>query len=421
MLNRALSSFDSLRERPFRLLWMGRTLSGVGDALVPVATTFAVLDLGDASDLGLVLGAYMTSRMLFVVVGGVWADRLPRQLVMVAADVVRAVVQAVIALAFFTDMIAVWQLALSSALFGIASAFFGPASTGLVPQLVSAGRLQEAHALLGLSRNAIEIFGPAISGILVATVGYGIVFAIDSASFVASFACLVGIRLPARIQQPERKGFLTEARDGLREVLARRWLVVTLCCDAVTNLTLAVYFVLGPLVVAEHFGGATDWGLMMTAGAVGGLAGGALVLHFKPARPLFAAYVILIACPLQLAALAVPAVLPVLMVGAGLLVLSIVAGNTFWETMEQQYIPNESLSRVDSISWMVSLIAMPLGYAVAGPISDAVGVTTTLLAAAALSAVALATALAMPSVRELRRLDLPGPTAAAPVGATSHE
>ena len=104
-----------------------------------------------------------------------------------------------------------------------------------------------------------------------------------------------------------------------------------------------------------------------------------------------------------------------------LLVLSIVAGNTFWETMEQQYIPNESLSRVDSISWMVSLIAMPLGYAVAGPISDAVGVTTTLLAAAALSAVSLATALAMPSVRELRRLDLPGPTPAAPVGATSHE
>jgi len=149
-----LSSFDSLRERPFRLLWMGRTLSSVGDALVPVATTFAVLDLGDASDLGLVLGAYMTSRMLFVVVGGVWADRLPRQLVMVAADVVRAVVQAVIALAFFTDMIAVWQLALSSAVFGIASAFFGPASTGLVPQLVTPGRLQEANALLGLSRNA---------------------------------------------------------------------------------------------------------------------------------------------------------------------------------------------------------------------------------------------------------------------------
>ena len=352
------SSLDALREPQFRLLWLGRTLSSVGDALVPVAVTFAVLDIGDASDLGLVLGAYFTSRMLFVVVGGVWADRLPRQLVMVAADVVRFVVQALVAIAFFTDTIAVWQLAASSAVFGIASAFFGPASTGLVPQLVSTGRLQEANALLGLSRNTIEIFGPAVSGFLVASAGYGIVFAIDSASFVASLACLLAIRIPARTDRPERKSFLAEARDGVREVLARSWLVVTLCCDAVTNLALAVYFVLGPLVVEEHFGGATDWGLMMTAGAVGGLAAGAFVLRYRPERPLVAAYILITACPLQLLALAVPAALPVLLLGAGLVVFSIVAANTFWETMEQQYIPNEALSRVDSISWMVSLIAM---------------------------------------------------------------
>ena len=304
---------------------------------------------------------------------------------MVAADVVRAVVQAVIALAFFTDMIAVWQLALSSALFGIASAFFGPASTGLVPQLVTPGRLQEANALLGLSRNAIEIFGPAISGILVATVGYGVVFAIDSASFVASFAFLIRIRLPARIQQPERKGFLTEARDGLREVLARRWLVVTLCCDAVTNLTLAVYFVLGPVVVAEHFGGAHGLGPDDDRRCGGRTcrrrprpavqAGAAALCRLRdPHRLPIAAR-----RPRRTRCLAgvdgrrsAPRPLHR-------------RGQHFWETMEQQYIPNESLSRVDSISWMVSLIAMPLGYAVAGPISDAVGVTTTLLAAAALS------------------------------------
>jgi MFS family permease len=149
-VSRLGARFGPLAEREFRLLWFGRSLSSIGDAIVPVAVSFAVLELGTASDLGIVLGAYMGARMLFVVAGGVWADRLPRRALMIAADAVRALVQAVIALAFFTDAIEIWHLALSSAIFGVASAFFGPASTGLVPEIVSANRLQEANALLGL-------------------------------------------------------------------------------------------------------------------------------------------------------------------------------------------------------------------------------------------------------------------------------
>ena len=394
-----------LSNRPFRLLFFGRTLSAIGDAVVPVAITFAVLDLGDASDLGLVLGAYMTSRMVFVVVGGVWADRLPRQLVMISADIVRAVVQAVIALAFFTDTIAVWHLGVSSALFGVASAFFNPASTGLVPQLVPTAQLQEANALLGLARNAIEVFGPAISGVIVATLGFGVVVAIDALSFVASLLCLLAMRLPRRAALLEHKSFLGDVRDGLREVAKRRWLVITLCCDAVTNLCLAALFVLGPVVVLEHYGGASDWGLILTAGAVGGLLGGALVLRYKPDRPLFVAYVFMSVLPLQLVAFAVPLPFPLLLVSGGLGVLSVVVANVFWETMEQQEIPNDAISRVDSISWMVSLVIMPLGYAVAGPISSVVGVRETLLGASVISAVSIVTALSMPSIRDLRRRD----------------
>jgi len=163
--------FGLLAEREFRLVWLGRSLSSIGDAIVPVALSFAVLDLGTASDLGLVLGSFMGARMVFVVAGGVWADRLPRRALMIAADAVRAVVPAVIAVAFATDAIEVWQLAVSSAVFGVASSFFQPASTGLLPEIVSPGRLQEANALTGLSRNAIEVLGPAVSGVLVATLG----------------------------------------------------------------------------------------------------------------------------------------------------------------------------------------------------------------------------------------------------------
>lgn len=405
MRSRLLSSLGALEERPFRLLFLGRSLSGIGDAIVPLAITFAVLELGDATDLGLVLSSYFGSRIVFVVVGGVWADRLPRQLVMIAADVLRAAVQGLIALAFFTDAIQIWHLAASSALFGVASAFFGPASTGLVPSLVSAAHLQQANALLGLSRNGIELFGPAVSGILVSTTGYGLIFAIDTASFVASLACLAAMRLPRAPAAIPKQSFLADARDGLRVIARRRWLVITLICNALTNLTLAVYFVLGPVIVKEHFGGARDWGLIMTAGAAGGLLGGAAVLRWKPERPLRAAYVIMFVMPLQVAALAVRLPLPLLMAGAGLVFLAIVMGNTFWQTMEQQHVPREALSRVDAMSWMVSLVIMPVGFVLAGPLSEAFGERATLLAAVALAAAALLTALASPSVRDLRRLE----------------
>lgn len=398
--------FGALAERDFRLLWLGRSLSGIGDALVPVATSFAVLEIGTARDLGLVLGAYMTTRMLFVVIGGVWADRLPRRFLMIAADVVRGVVQGVIALAFFTDAIEVWHLALSSAIFGVASAFFGPASTGLIPQIVSAGRLQEANALLGLSRNAIDVFGPAVSGALVATVGYSLVFAIDAASFVASLLCLAAMR-PLAPVRTRAQSFLADAKEGIGEVLARPWLRVTLTVDAISNFALAPYFVLGPLVVREHLGGASDWGLMMTAGAVGGIAGGAFVLRYKPSRPLVAAYVILFSLPLAILTLVPPLPLPALMAGSALFTFGIVVGNTFWSTMEQQHVPNEALGRVDSISWMISLVVMPIGYVISGPAADAIGVRATLLAAAALGAASATAALCSRSVRDLRRIDDP--------------
>ena len=126
------ASFEPLRERPFRLLFFGRTLSGIGDAIVPLALAFAVLELGNATDLGIVLGTGSAARVVFLFAGGVWGDRLPRQLVMMAADVLRAVVQGLIALAFFTDAIQIWQLAVGSALLNFALGLFGVRVTFLV-------------------------------------------------------------------------------------------------------------------------------------------------------------------------------------------------------------------------------------------------------------------------------------------------
>jgi len=399
-------SLDVLTAREFRLLWLGRSLSAIGDSLMPVTTAFAVLKIGSASDLGLVLGAGMAARVVFMIVGGVWADRLPRRLIMLAADALRAAVQVVVALAFLTDAIEVWNLIVAAFLFGVASSFFQPASTGLLPQIVPAERVQEANALLGLTRNGIELFGPAVAGVLIATAGYALVYVIDAVTFAASFLCLALMRSLATLRTGTQS-FLADAREGIREVLARPWIRVTVTADVFTNFAIAPYFVLGPLVVQQHLDGARDWGLMMAASAAGGIAGGALTLRWKPRRPLVPAYAGLMAIPIGLLTLVPPLPLPLLMFGALLFSGSIVVGNTFWSTMEQQHVPEEVLGRVDSVSWTGSVLIMPLAFAIVGPVAEAIGVGTTLVMAAAIGLACTGGALLSRSVRELERLDEP--------------
>jgi MFS family permease len=344
--------------------------------------------------------------VLFLAVGGVWADRLPRQLVMMASDAVRAIVQALIALAFFAGDAHVWELAAASAVFGFAGAFFNPASTGLIPSIVATEHLQEANALLGLSRGILEVSGPAVAGVIVATLGFGVVYAVDSASFIASFVCLAAMRLPAVIERMAGQSMVAEAREGLRVILERRWMVAGLVCDLVTNVALAILFVLSAAIVKAHFGGVRDWGFLVTAGAVGGLVGSAAAIRFKPSRPLLVAYVLAFIIPLQLLAYVPPLPLVALLLGSAALFWQITLGNAFWVTMEQQYVPGEALARVDSLLWLGSLIVFPIGLATAGPIAAAIGTRATLIGAAAISTAALVGVLSVREVRELRRLEV---------------
>ncbi len=401
-----LASFDVLRERQFRLLWLGQAISALGDALVPLAVTFAVLDLtGSAADLGLVFAAMFGARVIFILVGGVWSDRLPRQLVMIAADLVRGGVQALLALAFFTDSVALWHLIAAAFVLGGASAFFGPASTGLVKTTVSPERLQEANALISMSQNAIQIFGPVTAGALVVFVGFGPIFAVDALTFVASAICLVGMRLPSAIERLERRSFLADVRQGLGEVLSRTWLWSSFIVFSISNVTIAMYFVLGPLIVERELGGASDWGLLLTGGAIGGLIGSMVALRYKPARPLIPAFLLMFFVSVQLAALIPPLPIVGLMVVAALAFASIAVGNALWDTMLQQHIPERAISRVSALDWTISLVFMPLGYVLAGPLAEAIGLDLTLALAAGVSVVANIGLLLVPSVRHLRRVE----------------
>jgi MFS family permease len=399
-------SVDALEERNFRLLWIGQTTSGLGDTLVYVALAFAVLALtGSAIDLGLVLAANALPRVILLLVGGVWADRLPRQLVMVVCDIVRAVLQAALAILFLTGNAELWHLLVAAALNGAASAFFIPAANGLMPQVIGAPRLQQANALMNLSQSVTWVLGPTLSGLIVATSGPGWVFAIDAVSFAISTGSLLAMRLPALVT-PERRAFLDDLAHGWREVTARSWFMAGLVVFALGNMASASFQVLGPLVADRELGGASAWGLILTGGALGGLAGGAVALRWRPSRPLLASFGMgpLIFIPLLL--LIPPA--PVLALAAAdfAAVGAIILGNTLWDTTVQENVPQESLSRVNSYDWMVSLIFQPIAFAVVGPLAVAVGEADTLILAFLLGTGANLAILAVPSVRNLRRREV---------------
>ena len=405
-----LPSLGALEERPFRLLWLGQTTSRLGDALTGVALAFAVLDVGgSASALGVVLASFLGARAAFILVGGVWADRLPRRLVMLACDGARAVVQGAVAVALLTDVMEIWMFVVASTIAGAATAFFGPASTGLVPETISPARLQQANALLSFSQSATEVLGPALAGLLVAATEPGWVFALDAVTYAVSAVFLALLPLARRVP-PARTRFLSDLGDGMREAWSRGWMRAGFLLPALGNLGIAPFVVLGPVIAKEELGGAAAWGAILTGGAIGGLAAGLVGLRFKPARPILASFALWSLGAFPALALLPPAPAAAVAVANGVFIFGVVLGNVLYETVVQREIPAERLSRVSSFDWAISIVVMPLGLALAGPAADAIGRDATLVAGAALIVGSAVAGMAVPSVRALR---------AAPVGGSS--
>lgn len=397
------SSLEALSEPRFRLLWAGQATSAFGDGLMSIATAFAVLRIGGtATQLGLVLAVGLGSRVVFYVVGGVWADRLRRQVVMLASDLVRAAQQFVVGILLITGTARMWHLVVGAIVYGLAAAFFQPASTGLVPATVSTPRLQQANALMGLSRSINMVGGPVISGLLVAVVGPGWVFIINGVTFIVSAVTLAMLHVD-RASHTVRQPFLTDLALGWHQLAIRPWYWLNLCAHALWAFASASIYVLGPIVAARRLGGASAWGLISACLGVGLVVGGIIALRVQPTRPLVAANLALTPAALALLALAVP--LPLVMIGltfvvgfAGLAFL-----NEVWDATLQQLIPAAVLSRVSSYDYLISSIAMPIGYVVAGPAADHVGVPTTLVVAAIILASPSFAIVFLPGVRNVRR------------------
>jgi predicted MFS family arabinose efflux permease len=379
----------------------------LGTAVAPIALAFAVLDLtGSKTDLGIVLAANWVPQLFLVLFGGVFADRLPRHLVMVGSNVVSAAAQGAIAVLLLTGTARLWHLIALQVLRGAAFSFFFPASQGLVPETVQPGLLQQANALLGMSRNATSVLGAALGGVLVAAASPGWALGFDAVTYLASAVVLGAMHLPPRARTVEAPNVLRELADGWAEFVARRWLWTIVVAAGIANIAWmggsAVY---GPLVAKESLGGAAAWGAIVASEGAGLLLGGLLLLRWRPERPLFIGTAALAtgALPLLcLASLHSTAVIAAAFLVAG---AALELFNTSWATALQEHVPLEKLSRVSSYDALGSFVFIPLGLSIAGPIADAIGLTHALWLAAAVDLGAMLSVLAVREVRELRRVE----------------
>ena len=375
----------ALAERDFRLVFSSTTISAIGDGVAYIALVFAILHIAHNSPtaVGIVLACRQAAAAIVTLAAGVIADRLPRHLVLVGVASVQAAVQGVVGLLIVSDHATVPMLAGLAVIYGLADGFVIPAQNGLIPAVVSTIRLQQANALLGLSRSILGFGAPALGGVLVSLGSPGSAILVDAASFAVAAVLLARVHVEPRSDVVEPEPFLRELRDGWSEFRRQRWIFNTIVFFGIGNFAGQAWGVLAPLVVKEHYGGATHFGLVGSAFGLGLVAGGVITLRWHPHRPLLVSC--LCAAPFGLGTwmLAFLVPYPVLLAAQVVAGAGLAIHLALWFTVFQQQVPAEARSRVSSYDALGSFVLIPLGTAVVGPLAAHFGIRTTLLVAGA--------------------------------------
>jgi MFS family permease len=371
----------SATPRDFQLLAWGQGMSWLGNTFQPVALAVAIIGAGgSAGELGTVMAVAVGGRLVCSLFGGVWADRLPPQEVMVVSDVVRAVAVSGVAVMFGTGHRSLLLLSALVAVMAGAGAFFYPAMSSLKPILVPVERRQSANATLSLLQTGSTVVGPAAAGLLVAFAGPPVGFAVNAVTFVVSAVTVALIRVGA--PRPERTGMLTELRAGWAEIRRHDWLFIGVVAAGCFHVANGVVIVLVQVVAVRNLGGATAVGFISAAQGVGGVIGGIVAMRFRPHRLLLAGFLALGLMPLWVASYVWPGALTGVMAGAVLGFAGITFFGVAWDTALQDHIPHHLLARVASWDILTSYVGMPVGNALAGPLADHLGVKPVLLACA---------------------------------------
>jgi MFS family permease len=391
-----------IRPRDFRLLAIGQSLSWLGNGFQIVALAAAIiLSGGGAGDLGIVLASSIVAMLGCTLFGGVWADRVQPQLVMVLSDLVRCLAVTAMAVMFGTDHRSLPLLCVLAAITAGAGAFFSPAMTALKPMLVTLERRQAANATLSLLQTTSSVLGPALGGVTVAAFGATAGFAIDAASFVASMATVAVIR--ARVQRSPHAGMLHELGEGWSEVRQRDWLLSGVLAATVYHVANGVVLVLTQVVAIRDLGGASALGVIAASQGLGGVVGAAIAIRYKPVRLLRAGWFTLLLMPIWVLSYVWPAALTAVALGAVLGYAGLSFFSVAWETAIQDHVPHRVLARVASWDTLTSFIGMPLGNALAGPLAHLFGTNRVFVGCAAVLFASGLAPLAVTGSRQLVR------------------
>ena len=395
--------------REYRRVMVSRIVSNIGNGITPVALAFGVLEIEGANgkSLSLVTGAQSVAVILFMILGGVIADRFGRLLVVGLSDIMGSLIVASSAIFLITGNATVPFLAVNAFILGFLNSVWLPAYRGIIPQLVPTHLLQSANALNGVFANVFMVVGSASAGVIVTVIGAGWGVLVDAVSFFIAGVLVFSLREHDTVNSSdtaaaERESMLAQLRGGWREFSSRSWLVGGAIGAALYHFSFEGFIaVAGPVHAKESLGGAKAWGLSMAGWGIGGLLGVLLTARLRPRHPLRAGWSFLALNSLWMLAVAASLPIPFVMIGA---ILGGASGDfNFFTAMTtmQLRVPEESLSRVGSYTELGMVLFMPLGLAVAGPMVDAFGSGAVCIAAAVFTVFACAVPLSFRSLRML--------------------
>jgi predicted MFS family arabinose efflux permease len=414
-----LRRFPVLGIRDFRLLLADRLIAPASVGFSLVGVSFAVLKAtNSATDLSYVLAAQIAPSLVFVLIGGVAADRFRAQRVIVAANLLMALGEGTFGVLALTGRPPLWAMLGLEAVTGTGVALFYPASQALLPRIVPDSLLQEASAISRLVMNSGQMAGAAAAGLLVAAAGPGWALVLCGVGMVATVPMLLAIKasgpLPAGRAPADARAanMLAELREGWSEFRSHTWLWVIVAQFSVVMMAwYGAFSVLGPVVAREHLGGPAAWGAITAADALGLIAGGAAALRFTPRRPML--FVVVIGGAIAISPLSLAMVLPLPAVcvasfGLGVFVEMMMVQ---WTVAMARNIPPDMLARVSSYDVLGSVMTMPAGALFAGPRGTAIGISHAQYAAAAAIIIASALALIPRDIRTMRNSEAPAPPA----------
>lgn len=394
---------DLRSHKGFSMLAASRFVSNVGNGMSPIALAYGVLSIegSDGSDLSLVMAARFFPLIIFMLFGGVIADRFQRNRIVGGSDVIGSFLAGTSAISFIFGFPNVWILVVMGALFGILNALWWPAMSGVLPEILPKEKLQEGNAVIGLMNNIGYISGTLLGGVLVASFNAGWALLVDAISFFIAGLIVWNLDLPSktRIESP---GIIHDLKVGWREFISRSWVVTMVFTFAIINMAFeSMLQVLGPLNFNDPDTGPRYWSLNLAGMTAGMMIGGFIVLKMKFKRPLFISMILIAISVMWDFALALQMPLIICVLAAVFSGLTIEFFMVTWATSMQTHIPEESYSRVNAYDSLGSYGIAPLGIVIAGPLAGHFGVSTMLIATGTLTFIAACASLTVKSVRNL--------------------